>query len=106
MRITESQLRRIVREETQRLNEGPDDGKTVWGVVGDKNHTPDMKKALILKRMVGDLLHLYSNDERIAMTAMDAIRDLVEREVGNNDIPLEFYEYNDAAFVKAVQKRR
>lgn len=86
MRITESQLRKIVREETKKINEGPDDGKTVWGTPRNnpRRASFDMKKVLVLKRMVADLLHIYGYD---ATAAMDEIRILVEKEVNNNDIP-------------------
>lgn len=62
------------------------------------------KKILILKRMVADLLHIYK-DSIEPMEAMDRIRDLVERAVGNPDIPLEFYEMSDMTFLERVQRR-
>jgi len=64
----------------------------------------DQDKILILKRMVADLLHLYGGAPA-ADTAMDGIRDLVEKETGNRDIPLEYYEATDAWFLRRVVPR-
>lgn len=63
----------------------------------------DQKKILILKRMVADLLHLYGG-ATAADTAMDGIRDLVEKETGNRDIPLEYYETGDTWFLENVPR--
>ena len=60
------------------------------------------KKVLIIKRMVGDLLSLYG-DSMEPIEAIDRLRDLVERGIGNFDIPLEVYEWNDGAFLRYVQ---
>jgi hypothetical protein len=87
MRITESQLRKIVREEATHLHEG--------------RPNFDTKKVLTLKKMVVDLLHLYKG-ETISDAAMDGIRDLVEKETGNKDIPLDYYEASDDRFLKLV----
>jgi hypothetical protein len=62
------------------------------------------KKILIVKRMVQDLLHLYGNGPE-ALEAMDRLRDLIERGVGNPDIPLEWYEFSDDAFLRWVRAR-
>lgn len=62
------------------------------------------KKVLIVKRMVQDLLHLYGNGHE-ALEAMDRLRDLVERAVGNPDIPLEIYEFSDDGFLRWVKGR-
>jgi len=62
-----------------------------------------MKKLLILKRMVQDLLHLHDLDNPSKMDqAMDGIRDLVERATGCSDIPLEWYEWSDEGFIYQI----
>ena len=87
MRITESQLRKIVRQEAKKLQEGP--------------ANVDTQRVLILKRMVTGLLNLYLGSPE-SMEAMDGIRNLIEKEVGNRDIPLEYYEYKDDLFLKKI----
>jgi hypothetical protein len=57
------------------------------------------KDVLIIKRMVQDLLHIYK-DSREPDEALDRLRDLVERAVGNPDIPLEVYEWSDTHFLR------
>jgi hypothetical protein len=66
--------------------------------------TQGPEKILILKRMVADLLHLYGGAPS-ADGAMDGIRDLVEKETGNRDIPLEYYEASDDWFLRRVVSR-
>lgn len=59
----------------------------------------DQKEILVIKRMVADLLHIYK-DSHEPDEALDRLRDLVERAVGNPDIPLEIYECSDAHFLR------
>jgi hypothetical protein len=64
-----------------------------------------MKKLLILKQMVQDLLHLHDLDSPSQMDqamAMDGIRNLVERATGCSDIPLEWYERSDEGFIYQI----
>jgi hypothetical protein len=74
----------------------------------------NMKDVLTLKRMVFDLNcmvnwswqnghHLSEDEGRLALEqAMDRVRFTVERLTSCNDIPLEWYEWNDEAFVYQI----
>jgi hypothetical protein len=70
----------------------------------------NMKDVLALKRMVLDLNHMVNwtwknglaSSEMDLEQAMDRVRATVERATGCNDIPLEWYEWNDEAFVYQV----
>jgi hypothetical protein len=70
----------------------------------------NMKDVLALKRMVFDLNRMVNwswqnglaSSEMDLEQAMDRVRTTVERMTGCNDIPLEWYEWNDEAFVYQI----
>jgi hypothetical protein len=70
----------------------------------------NMKEVLTLKRMVLDLNSMICRTWKNGLTssemdldqAMDRVRATVERVTGCNDIPLEWYEWNDEAFVYQI----
>ena len=70
----------------------------------------NMKDVLILKRMVQELYRMVNwswqngliGSEEDLEQAMDHVRATVERVTGCNDIPLEWYEWNDEAFVYQI----
>lgn len=73
----------------------------------------NMKDVLILKRMVLDLNHMvcwtqlwqngFLGSEEDLEQAMNRVRATVERVTGCNDIPLEWYEWTDEAFVGQLE---
>jgi len=65
-----------------------------------------MNNIIELKHSIQTLLTVYNdahNNENV-MRAVDAIRDIVEFEAGNRDIPLSFYEMTDEEFLGRIAK--
>ena len=66
-----------------------------------------MNNIIELKHSIQELFVLFhdAHNNKNVMKAVDALRDIVEIEADNRDIPLEFYEMNDKAFLERVAKR-
>jgi hypothetical protein len=70
----------------------------------------NMKDVLTLKRMVFDLNRMVNwswqngliGSQDDLEQAMDRVKATVERVTGCNDIPLEWYEWTDEAFVYQI----
>ena len=65
-----------------------------------------MNNIIELKHNIQTLLTVYNDahNNKNVMKAVDALRDIVEIEADNRDIPLEFYEMNDKAFLERIAK--
>jgi len=65
-----------------------------------------MDNIIGLKHNVQTLLNVFhdAHNNKNVMRAVDAIRDIVEFEAGNRNIPLSFYEMTDEEFLRRIAK--
>jgi hypothetical protein len=107
--LLEQMVRRLLEQIASRLLEQKKIGKMLplfsivlycLQEVGVNN----LEKAIILKRMVLDILSLY-NDTSMGRDAADALRDIVEWETGVYDIPLEDYCLTDEKFLAMIMAK-
>ena len=65
-----------------------------------------MDNIIELKHNIQTLLTVFNDahNNKNVMRAVDAIRDIVEIEADNRDIPLSFYEMTDEEFLGRIAK--
>ena len=65
-----------------------------------------MNNIIELKHNIQTLLTVYNDahNNKNVMKAVDAIRDIVEIEAGNRNIPLSFYDLTDEEFLGRIAK--
>jgi hypothetical protein len=76
------------------------------GIVISPTKEVQVDNIIELKHNIQALLHIFhdAHNNKNVMKAVDALRDIVEIEADNRDIPLEFYEMNDKAFLERIAK--
>ena len=65
-----------------------------------------MNNIIELKHSIQELFVLFhdAHNNKNVMKAVDALRDIVEIEADNQDIPLSFYELDDETFLEMIAK--
>lgn len=65
-----------------------------------------MNNIIELKHSIQELFVLFhdAHNNKNVMKAVGALRDIVEIEADNQDIPLSFYELDDETFLEMIAK--
>ena len=65
-----------------------------------------MNNIIELKHSIQELFVLFhdAHNNKNVMKAVNALRDIVELEADNQDIPLSFYDLDDEVFLERIAK--
>lgn len=76
------------------------------GIMDSPTKEVQVDNIIELKHSIQELFVLYrgAHNNKNVMKAVNALRDIVELEADNQDIPLSFYDLDDETFLKMIAK--